>query len=376
MKNFLNKIIVFCIPVFVFFSIPSLFLYKTGENYKSLDDIILSKQDYLIGYAYNEDNYKYLKCKELQTKSKQSVIGLGSSRMLQFRDKMFTKPFYNAGYTVSSISDFVPFIDTNILNNKPEVLLITLDQWMFNENWDKLSEYNPSNKYYQVGFNKNASIPTLYNVWSDLFKSKYGFEILHNSDKIENTKKIGLNAIVNNKGFRKDGSMYYGEQIYKLIENDSSANDYNYSDTYNRIEKGINRFEYGKKTNEKAFIVLEDLLKYCQEKNIYVIAIIPPFANQINSKLNESKKYSYIEDIFTTSNMIFKKYDFELWDMSNLSKYGSNDKETLDGFHGGEVTYLKMLIHMLENDSKLNNYSSIEQLKLDLTNKKNNYQVY
>lgn len=349
----------------------------SGENYKSIDDIVKSKNDYLIGYAYNESNYRYLKQIELKSRQAQHIIALGSSRVLQFRDKMFTKPFYNAGYTISSISDFIPFIEFNLENKRPEVLIIALDQWMFNEKWDNLEDYNMSEKQWNSSFNYNASVGTIFNVWSDLFSGKYGLEILTTSNTYHNKQlKIGLNAIVNNTGFRKDGSIFYGDQIHKLLSNDSTAIDFGYFDTYSRIENGNRRFEYGAKVNDKALQILSDLLIYCKNKNIYVVAILPPFANAVNSKMKQSGNYVYMDSIYSKSIELFRKQQFELWDLSNLSKYNSNDDETIDGFHGSEVAYLKMLIYMIENGSKLKRYANVEKLKNDLNNRQNNYTVY
>lgn len=376
MKKFLAKAIAFSTPLLIIFLIPVLFLLISGENYKNIDDVIVTNEDYLIGYAYNEVNYSYLKFKELETHNSLSVIALGSSRILQFRGKMFTTSFYNAGKTISSISDFIPFIEANIKNKKAEVLLIALDQWMFNEKWDDLSDYALTNKFRKPNFRKNASFTTMRRVYSDLLRGKYGFDILFQHEKSNGIKKIGLNAIVNNKGFRKDGSVYYGSQINKLLNNDSTASDYNYYDTYSRIDNGNKRFEYGLKENDKAIKALNDLLIYCNSNDIYVVAILPPFANKVNIRLTQNGKYAYMDSIYFKSNELFKEQGFELWDMSDLSIFGSNDSETIDGFHGGEVSYLKMLIFMIENGSILRNYTNLNNLRNDLDYRKNNYIVY
>ncbi len=62
--------------------------------------------------------------------------------------------------------------------------------------------------------------------------------------------------------------------------------------------------------------------------------------------------------------------------MSDLTKYNSNDGETIDGFHGSQGAYLKMLIYMLDNGSKLNHYTDIEKPKNDLNNRQSNYAIY
>ena len=54
----------------------------------------------------------------------------------------------------------------------------------------------------------------------------------------------------------------------------------------------------------------------------------------------------------------------------------SNDSETLDGFHGGKVTYQKILIDMLKKESLLKEKYNIEELQNALKNKINRYMVY
>jgi hypothetical protein len=348
-------------------------LKVTGESYTPLDQVIEDKEKYLIGYAYDESNYRYLKYKELSTRKRQTVLALGSSRVLQFRENMFDSAFYNAGYTISSISDFVPFVEANLKGKYPKVLLIALDQWMFNKNWDNLSGYGIEHKKWNNSPNSRASSSTILNTWTDLLNHKYGAEVLTQHSEI---KKIGLNAIVNNTGFRNDGSMYYGGQIAKLIKNDSTSKDYHYSDTYARIRDGNKRFQYGNELNSKALVALNDWLMFCKKNKIYVVAVLPPFADKVNQRMHESGNYKYMDSIYVKSNEIFKTNGFELWDMSDLSKYGSGDEETIDGFHGGEVTHLKMLIYIIENGSALKNFTNVQRLKDDLRQRKNSYTVY
>lgn len=376
MKKFLIKVIVFSIPILFLGMIPFLFLLNSGEYFTNIDNVIINNEKYLIGYAYHEDNYKYIKYKELQSRNSLSIIALGSSSVLQFRDQMFTKPFYNAGFTIISISDFIPFIKANLDVKKPEILLIALDRWMFNEKWDDLSDYNIMDKNWEANFESFAKPSHFIKIYSDFSKGKYGVEVLTNNRKINGIYRIGLNAIVNSYGFRKDGSMYYIDKIKKLLDNDSSSNDLIYEHTYSLIDKGISRFEYGGHINEKSIKALYDMLEYCEVNNIYVVGILPPFADKVNNKLKSSGKYTYMDSIYLKSNELFKEQGFELWDMSSLEKYNSNDSEVIDGYHGGEVSYLKMLIYMVENGSILGSYTNKIKLMNNLNNRKNNYEVY
>lgn len=376
MKKFLIDLLKFVIPIALFIFFPSTFLYFSGENFKRIDTYISSDKNYLIGYAYNQENYRFLKQIELQNKDSISIIALGSSRVLQFRQQMFNQPFYNAGYTISSIADFLPFVEFHLKNKKPNILIIGLDQWMFNEDWDDLANYSNTNEPKDYSFKYKPTIKTLFSVWFDIISRKYGVEILKNDLKNSNLSKIGLNAIVNNKGFKKDGSFYYGDQIEKLIKKDSTVDDFEYFDTYSRIAKGNRRFQFGENINSKSLEALNDFLTYCKSRDIYIVAFLPPYANAVNLKMKQTGKYTYLNQIYPEANKLFEKFNFELWDLSDLNTFNSNDSETIDGFHGGEVSYLKMLIYMIEYGSSLSTVCDIQKLKLDLENKENNYTVY
>ena len=98
--------------------------------------------------------------------------------------------------------------------------------------------------------------------------------------------------------------------------------------------------------------------------------------NKVNKKMEETGRYHYIDSLYNLSKEMFFKKGFELWDMQSLKDFDSNDEETIDGFHGGEVTYLKMLIYMLKHKSLLNNYANIIELENDLINAQNRFIVY
>jgi hypothetical protein len=84
----------------------------------------------------------------------------------------------------------------------------------------------------------------------------------------------------------------------------------------------------------------------------------------------------YLDYIESECSNLFKNYKYEYYNISHNNVVDLNDDGNIDGFHGGEVVYLKMLIHILENDSKLNKYSNLIQLNKDLKSPVNPYLVY
>lgn len=372
MKRFYIRSLLFVLPVVLFVAVPSWVLFSTGENLRGVDGVIQRSDRFLMGYAYNQENYNYVKWKTLVSREKYGVVALGSSRVLEFRSRMFDSSFYNAGYTISALNEFVPFFQHIPREKYPDYLIISLDQWTFNANWDSLTT-PPDSKKWAESFHTIPDQSTLINVWKDLLHRKYSLFLPRKRDNIP---CIGLNAIVEGTGFRSDGSALYGKQVRKLLAGDTTAADYNYQETFGYIGQGTMRFNYGDRINEKALPELEKLMQFCKTNGIKLVAFLPPYADKVNEQMQATGRYTYIQAIYPAISPVFAQYGFEVYDFSSLGSVGSNDAETLDGFHGGELTYLKILIKMLESNSVLNNVTSVERLRNDLKHPLNRYAVY
>lgn len=370
MKNLLIKLFIFTLPFILVLSVPLATLYNYKENFVDIDPILKENKKYLIGYAYNEKNYKYLKYKVLENKEKTKIWALGSSRILQFREAMFRESFYNAGYTITNIKDYQEFFKTIPKEKYPEVLLVNLDQWMFNQNYDQLKA-TPNKTQWTDAFTEYPKYSVILDVWKDVFNKKYS---IFNSEK--NDLKYGLNAYVNNKGFRNDGSMFYGKQIEKLNKKDGSADDYGYKETFKRIASGTNRFEYGDKFNDNTINVLENFLIFCKKNKITVIAFLPPFAPDVLDKMQKSRNYKYTDQIQPSIQPLFDKYNYQLYDFTDPATIGASNDEFLDGFHAGEKAYAKILIEMINRDPAFQKYINVALLENKLHKPDNNFQLF
>jgi hypothetical protein len=370
MQRFLKYLFYFSVPVFVGLAIPLITLFSSGEDFMYIDKIIKDDKPYLIGYAYHENNYNYLKWKAVNVKERKVVLAIGSSRVLQFREKMFSQPFYNAGYTVKNIQDFIPFIKGLPKDKYPKYLILGIDQWMYRKN----KEIGIKDScFWENSFSMIPQKSVLKGVYQSYFEKNV--KLFYKSSD-ENFQKIGLNAFVNGKGFRNDGSMNYGTLINKLINKDTTLIDFQFQDTFSRIKLGSKQFGYADSIDTNNLNELDHLLSFCKEQNIYVFGILPPFADKVNELLITSGHYKYMDEIYEKSVKIFNHYNFELWDMKNLSEFNSSDNEMLDGFHGSETTYLKLLINIANKGSKINEVIDIERIEGDLENKKNKLVIY
>jgi len=376
MKKLILKTFYFALPL-IFLLTPACYvLFSSKENFYNIDKAIrnFENQKYLIGYLYNESNFRYIKYKTLSEK-KATVVALGNSRVLPFRKEMFEAEFYNAGFAVENVQDFQAFLSCLPEKNLPDYLILGLDPWMFNDAWNDLTPKPKSRWTKNMPFKPGEGIKKAKDLYRDLINGQMRLskQTKTYSNSIE---AIGLNAVIHSTGFRNDGSGYYGELVQKLIQKDTSISDYNYREIFSRIRNGNHRFQYGVQVSEKALLILDQLLLFCKSKGIHVIGFNPPYADAVYARMKDSGKYEYVEKLYPALKPIFGRYDFEIYTYATVSACGSNDLETTDGFHGGEITYLRIIIDMLKNKSLLNKISNLEKREKDLSVAVNNYVVY
>lgn len=371
MRHFILKTFLFISPLIFLLMVPIAVLILSKEALY-IDRTIINQKKYLIGFAYMQQDFRYMKWLSITYQGNNVIMALGSSRVLQFQKQMFDSTFFNAGKAISGLNDCKSFLQSIPKPKYPKYLIIGLDQWMFNEACDSL-KYTPSKESWGIRGSIYPTISICREIYKDIFSGKYNFRLFFKSDSIY---KVGLNALVHNMGFLNDGSYYYGDLIVKLLKNDSTYSDFEYRDTYDRIRKGNDIFESGNSVNDKAITVLNDFLQYCKENKIQVVAFLPPFADNVYKRLILNGNYGYLKEIYPKTKTVFEKYNYELYDFSSVSACNSSDSETIDGIHGGSLTYQRLLIQMLDSGSILNKVTNATRLKIDLKNCKNRYKVY
>ncbi len=339
-------------PFLVYFSLPSLILGLSRELVPTAEilEVHNSNPNSLIGLAYSNP-VEHLKFHSSLFR-KADVLVLGTSRTMQFRSFFFKENvnFYNAGGGVERLKQFLYFIREFQPENQPKILLIGLDQFMFNKKFDPLADKNYSIDYKDKYSLINYVFGSGFQVWKDVFNKKINWDSLQTS-KFE---RYGMNAIQNDNGFRSDGSYRYGQ----TINYPEKAEDYQFKDTYKRIKDGNRRFEYADSLNPDALVVIHDILMECQKRKISLVAFLPPYAPSILRKMEETKKYYYLNQIKPALEPIFSKYNFPLFDFTSKIKDSTplNDSSFIDGFHGSEVVYLQLMNVIAHNTKTFEPY--------------------
>lgn len=329
--------LLFSLPVMLI-CLPSLaFLYIAGELDGEKDYVTPLDEKRLIGLAYTDirEAYKY---KMTDSIFRPDIIALGSSRIMQVKRAFINEnySFYNAGGAINNIFQFQHFLES--LHYTPKMLLINIDQFYFNPDYQNQATTFRTDAYQ---FPKHDLPMVVSTFLEDLWKGKVEFrKVLHNEKR-----HIGLNAIINENGYAQDGT-----HLEKNLINNPNGEDYNFKDTFSRIDQGNRRFEYREHADSSLSVVIDRFLTECEMRKIIVIALIPPFAPAVYKKMADTGKYTYMQEVYGIMEPCFTRHqDCYLFDFTDITAMGAHNHDFIDGFHGSEVIY-NMLIRKIIKD--------------------------
>lgn len=348
MKKFIYKVLVYLLPVLLFFALPYGILEVSGEL-EDLSDVRV-EHGRLLGLAYSDQSKDY-KLNEILAR-KPEVLALGTSRVLQIRSFFFKKPdtFFNGGRVISRAGDLPCLMEEwDKSSFKPKVIILGLDQYFFNKNWDNLKggcEYNV--KISGLNMLSKSSL----DVYADLMDGKIQVKNIAESDN-----RQGLTAMMTNSGYRTDdGSYYYG----KTVQDFRKGIKVSFADMEKRIDRGKNRFEWGNEVNEDAIRIVKSFVDYCTRNRIELVMFLPPYPTSIYNRMVDSGKYGYILKLDSA----LRANNLRVHNFSSLESLGSKDDEAVDGLHGSEVAYLRLIQELGRREPWLDNYLDREQFKL------------
>ncbi len=300
------------------------YLWEIGE-YLSAKEIIerqAGSKEVIFGTGLRrEEGYKL----EALATRRPAIVSLGSSRVMQFRQHSFKYEFFNLGGLMNSIHAGHE-VASEIIEAGPKIIILGIDIWWFNETYLKPIVYNNTvSKPYQA----IPKLSDVYQFMTYVYRGSINFDL--SNDHIGLSGKRG-------DGFGNDGFRHYGTLL-----TGPSNQEAKFKDTFSRIDSGSLRFEYGLVANQEHLEHFKKLIDRFEDRDIDVIVFFPPFASAVNSKMDSlGERYSYVRVLKTK----LKQMDIEYLDYTRADLIGSNDCEFIDGFHGGEITFLRILRDM------------------------------
>lgn len=354
MKKFLGHILLFFFPILISAICVAFFYAQVKDSGEFYDvDVCIKYQreneSSLMGMGYYE-NTPYYKLKNVNY-YKPELIALGTSRVMQFKRNFFRSNFYNCGGGVSgNYNEYLNFLLN--MEYKPKCMILGIDAWVFNDAWNKgVHNYIGKSEISVRMLNKKNVLKKMFLDWK---AGKWVFEDLSNYPL-----NLGFNGKIKNDGFMIDGSYYYGD-IYR---NPEAQADYNFANTMERIRTGSMRFEWGDEIDEDTEGQLENLLSYCKDNDIFVVGFSAPFAPAVYDEMINSGKYGYLRKITPVCEALFHKYGFEYYDFLDVRQLGITNACFIDGFHGSEVVYGKLVLQMVSENSCLEDYADVGRIK-------------
>ena len=340
MKKFLAIVALFLAPVALVVGVFAGAVYASGE-WRTEEEIagrVLAGEPAFLGLAYR-DNTRYYKHLVASGKAA-GLLVLGTSRSMQFHSEFFTSPsFYNAGGGANYVHEYRFFLENLPEASLPDTLVLVLDQYFFQEGWSA-AETLPQLDYSHYPFNAGAALTRSLQDWAG---GKYSLRAA--LAPAPNT--YGMAAVGRGSGFYADGSYSYG----RLLDHPEEGSDVAFHDSFDRIQRGVNRFEWAAEVYGPSLEEMDRLLAFCSGHGIRVAAVIPPYAPSVYLRMAESGNYGYLSLLPAALRECFAPYGFEVFDFTY--KPDTLDAEYLDGYHGGDRVYARLTLELAAQSSLL-----------------------
>ena len=284
---------------------------------------------------------------------KPDIIVLGSSRVMQFRGKYFTKKFLNIGGTAGNLAVLRSTIEAMLKVHTPETVLLGLDFWWFTPQWeaDPFKEVPPTSGTYTYTFDVLKS-PYIWLLEGKLTAGQFFAPLTGGFEK----HLYGIMAQKTGDGFATDGSWYYTADV----TGQQHPFDYRFQDTLKQVRYGIKAFAAAPGLSIAHVDALAEILCKLQARGVRTYIFIPPLSQTVYDAMCEREK-DYPQ-LFQLAEVLNAR-GIEVQDYSNPQLIQSTDCEFVDGFHGGDVTYARILRDLADKFPALVQY--IDILKLD-----------
>ena len=322
-------------------AIGGLFLWRAGE-FMAVSDVVADQQTNgaKYGSALHDDEFDYKL--QLATVRRAEIMALGSSRMLQFREALFSRSFTNAGRAMSSLDEGVEFLGALPRDALPRVLILGVDPWWFNPNRLAHTQRRPRLVW---------DLGAVERVADWLRQSKIGLDDLwrvavlgDRGNDLTSGDNIGVAAIIRAAGYRADGSRDYGQRYFDA---DPTFDDQGFANTLARLTIADGPFEFGDKVAADRLAQFDAMLKSLGDLGVIPVVILPPYSQPLMAAMAEmGNAYDYVAQVRAyVSGLKVESHDF-----LDGARIGADDCEFIDGFHGGEIVYQRMLAHIVENN--------------------------
>jgi hypothetical protein len=107
------------------------------------------------------------------------------------------------------------------------------------------------------------------------------------------------------------------------------------------------------------------VLENITQSGISVVTVLAPMPRNVLDGMKQTAAYGYIDALRPLLSVRFQSSRVEYYDFFDAASFGSDLCEFIDGYHGGEVTYMRLLLDIIERrpDSALAPVLAAEHLR-------------
>jgi hypothetical protein len=309
---------------------------RNAYEFEPIDNVVnlQSQNEALYLPAIHQTIYPYKLV--LYHKIKPKIVALGSSRVHRIRGRYFNVPFVNLGGAMYTLKEGQRLLKEMAATHKPDLILLGLDPWWFGSMAGTYSagDCNVTGSEFQLDM---LFLPCKWLLERKVSFQNF-FQILmgqhHNP-----TLAIGLHAAINGEGFYRDGSLYNYGRVFGFYK----RSDGGFAGERDLISRGMGIFNYDRAIIQERWQEFISLLEFAKAQNIQVITFLLPLPARVIDWMAELKdNYAYIDELRAK----IPEVSVRNFDFFDPREFGSCDCEFFDGFHGGEITDLRMLREM------------------------------
>lgn len=314
-----------------------LFLLNANELV-SADEAVRRQQDSLVLYNGLKNRLADYKLAAYRHR-KPEIVVLGSSRAMQFRSYHFTKSFYNLSGVGPRPENAGYIVDQLLRIHRPELVIYVLDFWHYCET----GEQSPT-AHRIAGFDEaEAEATNWLLIPSILIKDgKLSLaDFVSIATGVKPTRRggvslIGISAVLQLSGFADDGSRYTF-----LGHRKDSPLDRRWRQALQRIRAGASNFMHGCRLSHGRIELLHEIAEKLEAAGVRLVLMIAPLPDvTLKAMRAAGHAYAYIDEWRDT---LERNPPAPVFDFQVATRFGSPDCEFRDGFHGGEVTYIRLL---------------------------------
>jgi hypothetical protein len=337
------------------------FLYRAWEL-RSFRAVVAEQRrtDALYGSATYGRFFPYKL--ELARTRRAPVLVLGSSTMMAVREQAFRVPMTNAAGGLRYINEGQLFLREVLKTYRPEVLLLGVDFWWFHPAYVEPADY--------AEHGEDADTLTFFKVIDPLLRlgrrEVSGREFLRvlggrRDNGITGFDHLGLLAIHSGTGFRRDGSILYGNLFFGLLGD--TYPDVRFAATLAAIGDGADKFRYGPHLDPVKLAELGDLVRMVRGQGVRVVLLVPPLPPPVFERMRAlGPAFGYVSEM----KRALEGLGVEAHDFQGGDEVVGDPCEFFDGFHGGDVVFQRILLAIADRhpDSALRPTLDLEALRV------------